>query len=659
MSRSIAPCVSSLTLLALASAVPAVVVPATSHAQSAQVQAQADPDAPAWSEEDATTPYTTSSMDGSTGLFRMATANGLLKNHFHLSMAGDFFSGKDVIVIGDDDSRFGGRISLAWGVSDYVEIYGSLAAHSNQNSAVVAPEPELIQSVGNLTLGLRGYGEVTPGVALGAQVAVSPPAAAADVGLDMGASEVDLLALATFDFAAWSSSPLRAHLNLGYSIDGEEDLFKTELSRIERFGHDVRGYDSVRMAIGIDAPFQYVSPSLEFTLDVPVSPPCKDDPSLPTCLDKVGFDGYPSFLIAGLKTEPLAGLTFSLGGEFGMTTKESQGTPAIPAWTLLFGAAYELDPTPRIVERVVERRVEAPAATPAPTASAMSYVTGTIVDSATKKPIEGARVRYLNTEYSDQITNAAGVFRSYEVAPGTSIRIEISAPGYATIARPMTVGATPMAGQISMEQAIAGAQLAGRVTASDGAAMQATIIAHGPEDKTIKADPNTGAFELDLKPGEYEITVSAPGRTSTRDHLVLQNGRKDQNYSLQPLAAGQHLRQEGDLYVIDNPDQGVTFERDRLSGDSSTVLEEVVNLLKADPTLRLQVRSHTDSRDDNTDVRALTERRARAVVTWLTQHGIDASRLEAVGVGDSEPMFPNISDRNRRRNNRVDFKVAR
>jgi outer membrane protein OmpA-like peptidoglycan-associated protein len=73
---------------------------------------------------------------------------------------------------------------------------------------------------------------------------------------------------------------------------------------------------------------------------------------------------------------------------------------------------------------------------------------------------------------------------------------------------------------------------------------------------------------------------------------------------------------------------------------------------------RISVEGHTDDVGSDTDNQALSERRARSVVAWLTSHGVEASRIEATGHGEAHPKVPNTSDRNRAQNRRIEITVT-
>jgi OOP family OmpA-OmpF porin len=89
--------------------------------------------------------------------------------------------------------------------------------------------------------------------------------------------------------------------------------------------------------------------------------------------------------------------------------------------------------------------------------------------------------------------------------------------------------------------------------------------------------------------------------------------------------------------------------------DSRPQVEQVIALLEDDPALRLSVDGHTDATGDAAHNQQLSAARARSVVAALTGAGIDASRLEAKGHGQSRPVAGNDTDAGRARNRRVEL----
>ena len=104
--------------------------------------------------------------------------------------------------------------------------------------------------------------------------------------------------------------------------------------------------------------------------------------------------------------------------------------------------------------------------------------------------------------------------------------------------------------------------------------------------------------------------------------------------------------------VFFNNDQDVILKK------SFPVLQAVANVLVAEPLItKLGIEGHTDNRgelDHNVD---LSDRRARSVLRWLTEHGIAAARLNAKGYGPQRPITDNGTLYGRAKNRRVEFHI--
>jgi outer membrane protein OmpA-like peptidoglycan-associated protein len=97
------------------------------------------------------------------------------------------------------------------------------------------------------------------------------------------------------------------------------------------------------------------------------------------------------------------------------------------------------------------------------------------------------------------------------------------------------------------------------------------------------------------------------------------------------------------------------FNKSTLQPASDATLQPVANLMAADKTLKLEVQGHTDNVGSDAYNQTLSEARAKAVVTWLTQHGVAANRLTAKGYGKTKPVADNGSDEGRAKNRRVEI----
>lgn len=101
----------------------------------------------------------------------------------------------------------------------------------------------------------------------------------------------------------------------------------------------------------------------------------------------------------------------------------------------------------------------------------------------------------------------------------------------------------------------------------------------------------------------------------------------------------------------------VQFEYDQssLSAESRKKIQGNVAWMKKNPSARVTVEGHCDSRGSNEYNIALGERRAKAVKAYMVSLGIAASRLETVSYGKEKPVANGDSESDHRKNRRANF----
>lgn len=97
------------------------------------------------------------------------------------------------------------------------------------------------------------------------------------------------------------------------------------------------------------------------------------------------------------------------------------------------------------------------------------------------------------------------------------------------------------------------------------------------------------------------------------------------------------------------------FNSDKLRDESKTVLDKIAALLKEKSDWKMLIEGHTDNIGGDTFNQTLSEKRAAAVKNYLTNAGIDASRLSSSGLGLSKPIAPNETEAGRAQNRRVEL----
>lgn len=105
--------------------------------------------------------------------------------------------------------------------------------------------------------------------------------------------------------------------------------------------------------------------------------------------------------------------------------------------------------------------------------------------------------------------------------------------------------------------------------------------------------------------------------------------------------------------------RGVHFDVDKakIRSDARPVLDEAVATLKTEAAIRVVAEGHTDSTASEAYNQKLSERRAASVKDYLVKGGIDASRIETAGFGESRPVASNSRVDGRAQNRRVELLV--
>ena len=110
--------------------------------------------------------------------------------------------------------------------------------------------------------------------------------------------------------------------------------------------------------------------------------------------------------------------------------------------------------------------------------------------------------------------------------------------------------------------------------------------------------------------------------------------------------------------------RGVNFDFDRaeIRSDAAVILDEAATLLsdalRECPSRSVSVEGHTDATGADDYNQTLSERRANAVMDYLADKGVDASRLSAKGLGESSPIAPNDTRDGRALNRRVELRLV-
>lgn len=140
-----------------------------------------------------------------------------------------------------------------------------------------------------------------------------------------------------------------------------------------------------------------------------------------------------------------------------------------------------------------------------------------------------------------------------------------------------------------------------------------------------------GSFSFPLERGvSYVMMAGAKGYLNAKQEFTSDEAEEDAVYDVDFILASITKP-----VVIDNI--FYDFDRATLRPESKTALDEMVQVLRDNPNVTIEMASHTDRHGTDEYNINLSSRRARSVIDYLIEAGISADRLQSQGYGESRP----------------------
>ncbi len=178
-------------------------------------------------------------------------------------------------------------------------------------------------------------------------------------------------------------------------------------------------------------------------------------------------------------------------------------------------------------------------------------------------------------------------------------------------------------------------------------------ISTGEVLETTASSDADGSYRVKLPSKKsYMIDLRATGFLSDVRRIdVPENWSKDvYNLNIELIKV-----KVGKKVVLNN----ILFETGKsiLTAGSYIELERLFNIMKENAEMKIEISGHTDKTGSEPLNLKLSEARAKAVVEYLVQKGIERSRMESKGYGSIQPIADNKTAAGRAKNRRVEFKI--
>ena len=130
---------------------------------------------------------------------------------------------------------------------------------------------------------------------------------------------------------------------------------------------------------------------------------------------------------------------------------------------------------------------------------------------------------------------------------------------------------------------------------------------------------------------------------------IVEKGEVEQEITANAIL--KELNETGKAILYINFDSG----KSTIKKESIPVVEQIIEMMKQAPDIKISVEGHTDSDGSNESNLKLSEARAKAVMETITKGGIDAARLSSAGFGEAKPIADNSSANGKAKNRRVEL----
>jgi outer membrane protein OmpA-like peptidoglycan-associated protein len=101
----------------------------------------------------------------------------------------------------------------------------------------------------------------------------------------------------------------------------------------------------------------------------------------------------------------------------------------------------------------------------------------------------------------------------------------------------------------------------------------------------------------------------------------------------------------------------IFFNKNSDTPSSASTIREVIDLLKANPELKVEIVGHMDKVEDKENLNDLSTDRARSVFDYLVKNGVPANRMSYKGVKSTDPLDASGTQDSLAKNRRVTFKI--
>lgn len=173
-----------------------------------------------------------------------------------------------------------------------------------------------------------------------------------------------------------------------------------------------------------------------------------------------------------------------------------------------------------------------------------------------------------------------------------------------------------------------------------------------------------GAFKFKVQESKnYTIIAEKPTYFTRREFFSMSGRTIPQELLVKPVTdttfnikVPLDKEEVNKVFVVDNI--YYDLDQDKIRADAAEELDKLVDFLKDNPTIKIELGSHTDVRAPDAYNMDLSQRRANSAVKYLIDSGIQANRITAKGYGETSLVVQDAqTEEEHQRNRRTEIKI--
>lgn len=174
------------------------------------------------------------------------------------------------------------------------------------------------------------------------------------------------------------------------------------------------------------------------------------------------------------------------------------------------------------------------------------------------------------------------------------------------------------------------------ISANDGSKLPgiATVLTNTGNSRNMSQISDGEAkfvYQLDQQ-SDYHVVANQAGKFSQTEGVSTKGLDRSKTLYV-TLKLGINSLGAGATFVLKNINYD--FDKSDIRPDAARILDNVLNVMLQNPSLKIELSSHTDSRGKDAYNMKLSQQRAQSAVNYLVSKGVERSRMEARGYGET------------------------